>query len=175
MSSLSPGQEQALRELHVIQRRSRRVTWQRLAHSMGEPVVIKLTVVCRISEEEPPLQEPLCDVEHLYVLVGPDFPFQIPQVMVDHARFARLPHVVWALFICLYTSADDWDPGKGMLDLVDRLLTWLRRAGNGTLPVPPSPGIRQSRTRTRSWSRSSSGWIFRQTMNVATRGWRGPG
>ncbi len=44
-------------------------------------------------------------------MVPPDYPLREPSVTVTHSRFSRLPHVVWAKWICLYLADDDWDRG----------------------------------------------------------------
>jgi integrative and conjugative element protein (TIGR02256 family) len=82
---------------------------------------------------------PLEDWEAVVVLVPAQFPFEHPHVMVLHDRFADLPHVMWTDGICLYLSANDWDPGRGMHGFVVQLLTWFEAVAHGTITGPEIP------------------------------------
>ena len=66
--------------------------------------------------------------EEFVLIVRPEFPFQIPALVVDHDRFANFPHVVWATTICLYQSDVEWNPADGLFGFFDRLKDWLGRA-----------------------------------------------
>jgi integrative and conjugative element protein (TIGR02256 family) len=77
--------------------------------------------------------------ERFTVSVPADFPFAYPLVEVKHDRFADLPHVQWGRNICLYASANDWDPRRGMAGFVHRLALWLESAATGKLEGPEAP------------------------------------
>ncbi len=72
--------------------------------------------------------------------VSPEFPFTVPQVSVSHTRWAGTPHVQWQHIICLYAAPSvEWLPADGMRGLLDRLITWLRRAAAGDLDPEGQP------------------------------------
>jgi len=72
--------------------------------------------------------------------VSPEFPFTVPQVSVTHTRWAGTPHVQWQHVICLYAAPSvEWPPADGMRGLLDRLITWLRRAAAGDLDPEDQP------------------------------------
>ncbi|ORV93292.1 ThiF family adenylyltransferase [Mycolicibacterium iranicum] len=78
--------------------------------------------------------------ERFELLVTDDFPFTPPSVWVTHRRWAGTPHVQWGRYLCIYAaSAVEWNPGDGMRGLIERLLTWLERAANGTLDPDGQP------------------------------------
>jgi molybdopterin/thiamine biosynthesis adenylyltransferase/proteasome lid subunit RPN8/RPN11 len=81
----------------------------------------------------------LGSLEPLTLYIPAQFPFQYPAVHVRHRRFAGLPHVDWGHSICLYASANDWDPGEGMWGFIDRLLAWYLLAARGRLTDPGQP------------------------------------
>ena len=70
----------------------------------------------------------LRDREEFVVIVPPDFPFEIPALVVRHDRFANFPHVVWSRTICLYQSELEWNPADGLFGFFDRLGKWLGKA-----------------------------------------------
>jgi molybdopterin/thiamine biosynthesis adenylyltransferase/proteasome lid subunit RPN8/RPN11 len=71
--------------------------------------------------------------EPLSLYIPAQFPFQYPRVHVRHERFAGLPHVEWGRWICLYASANEWNPGEGMWGFIDRLIAWYLLAARGQL------------------------------------------
>jgi hypothetical protein len=72
--------------------------------------------------------------------ISPEFPFTVPQVSVSHTRWAGTPHVQWQHIICLYAAPSvGWLPADGMRGLLDRLITWLRRAAAGDLDPEGQP------------------------------------
>jgi hypothetical protein len=66
--------------------------------------------------------------EEFVLIVHPEFPFQVPGLVVDHDRFADFPHVVWSNTICLYQSDIEWNPADGLFGYLDRLNQWLGKA-----------------------------------------------
>lgn len=90
--------------------------------------------------------------EEFVLIVHPEFPFQIPALVVDHDRFATFPHVVWATTICLYQSEIEWNPADGIFGFFDRLKDWLGKAAlNDMDPVegplePPHHIMSSSKT-----------------------------
>ncbi len=77
--------------------------------------------------------------ERFTVRIPPDYPYSYPLAEVQHDRFADQPHVQWGRYICLYASANDWDPRRGMTGFVHRLALWLRSAASGKLEGPEAP------------------------------------
>ena len=71
--------------------------------------------------------------EPFTVCIPAEFPFKPPAVFVGTDRFAGLPHVQWGRWLCLYASANDWEPSDGMWGFIERLLTWYLRAARGRL------------------------------------------
>lgn len=81
----------------------------------------------------------LQDQEPVSLHVSPLYPLESPTVQVPHRRFAGLPHVVWGEYLCLHLGNNDWDPGRGMAGLADRLLTWFEHVAAGTITGPELP------------------------------------
>src|SRR5439155_832644 len=72
--------------------------------------------------------------EWFTVAVPPDFPYKLPEVSTRHIRFARLPHVQWKRYLCLYQSpATEWNVNDGMFGYLARLDVWLDHAAAGQL------------------------------------------
>ena len=72
---------------------------------------------------------PIRDRERLTLWIDDTFPYSIPSVIVDHARFAGYPHVNWARVLCLYQSPQaEWSPSGGMPAFLARLELWFRKA-----------------------------------------------
>jgi integrative and conjugative element protein (TIGR02256 family) len=89
------------------------------------------------------------------IIVDDRFPYQPPAVRVTHRRWAGTAHVQWGRQLCLYAAPSvEWDPGDGMRGLIDRLLSWLQRAAEGTLDPdgqPLHPPV--------TYTTASAGWI----------------
>jgi len=131
----SPGQSQAISELRGLELVTRGVVKLVQVHDRegeGDYLPIDLLVDCGAPEDWTPLTR-LEPAERVTVQVPPAYPLRRPYVTVDHDRFTGLPHVVWGEMICLHLSDNDWDPGRGMHGLVERLLDWFRKAADGTL------------------------------------------
>lgn len=78
--------------------------------------------------------------ERFEFVVPGTFPYEPPQVWVDHRRWAGSRHVQWGRYLCLYAAPSvEWVPADGMRGFVDRLLTWLERAAAGTLDPDGQP------------------------------------
>jgi integrative and conjugative element protein (TIGR02256 family) len=138
--ALSPGQAEALSELREIVRINDgriRVETVRDPRQDGW-LEVDIVINC---EGETTADSSACleDWEPVTILVPPRFPFQHPNVMVPHRRFAGLPHVLWADGICLYLAANDWDPARGMHGFVVQLLTWFEAVARGTISGPEIP------------------------------------
>lgn len=86
-----------------------------------------------------PGSQDLSNREPLTVFIPAAFPFRDPAAHVRHERFAGLPNVQWGRILCLYATANDWDPSEGMWGFIDRLLTWYQRAARGELAGPALP------------------------------------
>ncbi|WP_233624805.1 ThiF family adenylyltransferase [Actinoplanes sp. ATCC 53533] len=115
-------------------------------------LAIGVVVDCRRPDDWQSLV-PLGVSELVNILVPPRYPLQQPFVFTPHRRFARLPHVVWGDNICLHLAENDWDPGRGMHGLAERLVEWFRTVADGTLavadPVLEPPITERSRARAR--------------------------
>ena len=78
--------------------------------------------------------------EQFRIFVPDDFPYRPPHVIVDHRRWRGTPHVQWGSLLCLYAAPSvEWNPADGMRGFVDRLLTWLERAAEGSLDPEGQP------------------------------------
>ena len=134
----SQGQHQAMSELRDVARLTAGGVEVVEVHDRQDEqgyLRIVLRVDCTGEETWRPAVE-LCDEESVSVLVPSGYPLQLPYVVTDHRRFAGLPHVVWGTTICLHLSANDWDPGRGMEGLIERLLSWFRHVAEGTITGP---------------------------------------
>jgi hypothetical protein len=78
--------------------------------------------------------------ERFRIRVSDTFPYEPPSVLVEHRRWQGSPHVQWGCLLCLYAAPSiEWVPADGMRGLLDRLLTWLERAAEGTLDPDDQP------------------------------------
>lgn len=93
------------------------------------------------------------DRERISLHVGPDFPFNKPEIHFRHKRFIGAPHVQWGSSICLYQSPEtEYDPSDGMFGFFDRVHQWMRAAGEGQLDpddVPLHPPVAYTRSATK--------------------------
>jgi molybdopterin/thiamine biosynthesis adenylyltransferase/proteasome lid subunit RPN8/RPN11 len=101
-------------------------------------VEIPIDLDCSDMEQRPGGLE-LQPREPAILVIGADFPFRYPLVVVPHGRFAGAPHVQWGRLICLYQTSAQWVPQDGMLGLLDRLDEWFARAAMGTLDPAGQP------------------------------------
>lgn len=78
--------------------------------------------------------------ERFQVVVDDGYPYRPPWVWVSHTRWAGTPHVQWKRHLCLYAAPSvEWKPADGMRGLVERLVSWLQRAAEGTLDPDGQP------------------------------------
>ncbi|MDP9443960.1 MAG: ThiF family adenylyltransferase [Actinomycetota bacterium] len=78
--------------------------------------------------------------EQFRLWVDAAYPFSPPTVFADHRRWRATPHVQWGRLLCLYAAtAVEWNPADGMRGFLDRLITWLERAAEGTLDPGGQP------------------------------------
>jgi integrative and conjugative element protein (TIGR02256 family) len=86
---------------------------------------------------------PLRPRERFYILVGRDFPFEAPRLLVSHNRFLCYPHVYWGYYLCLYQAPEtEWNPSDGMFGFMERVDLFLRNAAAAQLDpvgVPMHP------------------------------------
>jgi len=140
--ALTSGQQLAVDQLTEIADRSEGAV--EILHGPrraddGLAVVIGIAVDCA-GIVRSPAGLPLRAREAFSFDVSPEFPFTVPQVSVAHTRWAGTPHVQWQHVICLYAAPSvDWLPADGMRGLLDRLITWLRRAAAGDLDPEDQP------------------------------------
>ena len=67
-----------------------------------------------------------------FIIRIPRSPLVLPQVEVDHLRFAGHAHVLQGYRLCIYLDpAREWDPLGGMSAFLDRLWAWLADAAAG--------------------------------------------
>lgn len=138
---LSAGQWEAVAELTEIVRINEGRIRLRHVHDLqqeGALLPIEISIYCR-GETTSGSSVRLEDWEDVTVLVPAGFPFEHPDIVLPHERFAGLPHVMWAKAICLYLAANDWDPGRGMHGLIVQLLTWFDAVARGTITGPEIP------------------------------------
>jgi integrative and conjugative element protein (TIGR02256 family) len=147
----SPGQSEALNELHQIARvTDGRIKVENARHPRQEgwPLEVDLAISCA-GETGTGSSVRLEDWEPVTILIPPRFPFEHPEVTVPHRRFASLPHVLWANGICLYLADNDWDPARRMYGFVGQLLTWFEAVARGTITgqeIPWHAPLTQRRT-----------------------------
>ncbi len=78
--------------------------------------------------------------ERFTIWVPPAFPFQKPEIWVQHARFAGSPHVQWSRHLCLYQAPQtEWNPEDGIFGFIDRLDLWLKRGALNQLDADGEP------------------------------------
>jgi integrative and conjugative element protein (TIGR02256 family) len=83
---------------------------------------------------------PLRERERFTILVPPAFPFQKPEIWVQHTRFAGSPHVQWSRHLCLYQAPQtEWNPEDGIFGFIDRLDLWLKRGALNQLDADGEP------------------------------------
>lgn len=144
---MTPGQQQALQQLHAIALASETlgepleiVSVKRPAEA-GRDLWIDVSVSCK-SMLDARVEDglPLQDRERFSLAVPADFPFQKPSAWVTHDRFAGFPHVQWKHSLCLYQASDvEWNASDGMFGFMTRLDEWLRRGVRGELDETGAP------------------------------------
>ena len=78
--------------------------------------------------------------ERFVVYIPAGYPFKLPQVYVNHKRWADSPHVQWTYYVCLYLSPDvEWKPSDGMFGLIQRLDKWVKAAAVNQLDPDGAP------------------------------------
>lgn len=93
------------------------------------------------------------DRERMIVYVSGEFPFRVPTLFFQHARFAGAAHIQWGRYVCLYQSVEaEWRPADGMYGFMERVDEWLAAAGAGRLdpddaPLHPPVAYAESKTR----------------------------
>ncbi|GAA3438286.1 ThiF family adenylyltransferase [Kutzneria kofuensis] len=132
---LTDGQHRALDELRYLERVAGGRVKVEAATDDGR---IDITIYCG-SDRSKDADAQLQAWEPFSILVGRRYPLEVPAVQVRHRRFAGLPHVVWGEYLCLHVGDNDWDPGRGMQGLLERLLAWLDHVATGTLTGPDLP------------------------------------
>ncbi len=125
---MTPGQQQALRELAQLQS-----TDPDALEIIGQPIDkanwVTVHVSIRIGLVE--TREGGLDLrerEYFFLSIPSGFPFDKPELWVDHDRFAGFPHVCWRKFLCLYQSAIEWNPADGLYGFFNRMARWLTQA-----------------------------------------------
>ncbi|MGD9893179.1 MAG: ThiF family adenylyltransferase [Dehalococcoidia bacterium] len=144
---ITPGQEQALLELREIAAEDPAafeiLEVEQLTTSGHLPILISVGTSGAGQEGLLTQTGPRARIrarERFRVLVPASFPFEYPLVLVQHDRFAGLPHVQWRRSICLYVSpTTEWQPSDGMFGFLERLLKWIERAAAGALDPAGEP------------------------------------
>jgi proteasome lid subunit RPN8/RPN11 len=137
VEGMSRGQREALQQLKSLKRISingspflRLEEWDE--KSPREILFVRIAIDC--SQETPgPGGEELEDIEEVILGIPRSFPDLHPIALFPHPRFARLPHVQWGHWLCLYLARRDWVPASGMYGYINRLTDWFLRASKGTL------------------------------------------
>lgn len=125
---MTSGQQRAARELQRLQAAA-----PDDIEVLDGPRLVKNHLVATVSIRLGPIESApdgldFREREEFTLHVPPGFPFDRPRLTVDHDRFAGFPHVTWVHGICLYRSAQDWDPRDGLFGFFDRLRAWLWKA-----------------------------------------------
>jgi hypothetical protein len=136
---VTPGQEQALRELSQLQSAD-----PEALEVVGQPIENAGWVTVRVSfsiglveTREGGLD--LREREHFLLSIPAGFPFDTPKLWVDHDRFAGFPHVCWKRNLCLYQSPIEWNPSDGLFGFFDRMTLWLTRAARNDMDPMEGP------------------------------------
>lgn len=136
---LSPGQREALEELHAIAEEGGLQLVSVVEPDEPGPLTVDVVLDCSDAvHAEGGIA--LRRRERLRLSIDPAFPFILPTVRTPHTRWAKQPHVQWGNQMCLYRSrATEWNPADGMFGYFKRLLLWLRRAAAGELDPVGEP------------------------------------
>lgn len=137
---MTPGQERAIRELERIQAASHGdLDLLKAPELVNGRAVVALSVRMGPVETRPGGLE-LREREDFLLSIPPDFPFDYPTIYVtDDDRYARIPHVIWSKWICLYQSKLEWNPADGMYGFLDRFCKWLSKAAINDLDPLDGP------------------------------------
>ncbi len=144
MDDLSQGQQDALRDLKVLQQASDfSIEFVNQGLGTKDALVVDISIDCRGFEYKNP---GLClrDRERFTLVIGAQFPLEPPVVFAPDYRFAFHDHVYWAsnfgVWLCLYYSTEhQWQPTQGIAGFLWRLLQWLERASVGELDALGQP------------------------------------
>jgi hypothetical protein len=125
---VTPGQQQALRELAQLQSAD-----PDALEIVGRPIERETWVTVHLSFRIGLVQTregglDLHEREDFILSIPEGFPFDKPELWVDHDRFARFPHVCWTKFLCLYQSPIEWNPADGLYGFFNRMTRWLTQA-----------------------------------------------
>jgi integrative and conjugative element protein (TIGR02256 family) len=134
--NLSEGQKRALEQLREVEAAAGglfTVDAVTQPDGAGRDLVAEITVSC-FELERADGGLPLEDRERFTILIGPNFPFDLPRAWVRHDRFAGFSHVQWRCSLCLYQApASEWNPSDGMFGFLDRLYLFLKQGALGQL------------------------------------------
>lgn len=127
---MTPGQNLAVYQLGEVAAAGvdRTLEIERVINPNGSDPRVRVFIRVRIgSVAEVGTGLHLREWEQFMLLIPPRFPFQRPDVIVLHNRFAGKPHVQWIHHLCLYQSSSEWNPSDGIFGLLDRLEYWLKQ------------------------------------------------
>ncbi|MEK7950945.1 ThiF family adenylyltransferase [Luteolibacter soli] len=138
---MTDGQQRALWQLKLIAQKQPGVFDIETVHPpANEDSRLRVVVSLRVGKlATAPSGVRLRAREEFRLYISPDFPFTKPDVYVDHLRFAGMPHVQWAKYLCLYQSSTEWNASDGMFGLLQRLCDWLSKAAANELDPDGQP------------------------------------
>lgn len=148
------GQETALQSLNDIQNQDPyvfEIINVQFPEELGKPLVVEISLYCG-SLKNCNGGLPLREREKFYVYVPSDFPFEKPEVWVNHKRFKGWPHVQWGQYLCLYQSPNtEWDVSDGIFGFIQRLWIWIEHGAKNQLnpidlPIHPPITYRSNKS-----------------------------
>ena len=105
----------------------------------NEGMVVMVSVNCRPFEKKDSGIS-LRARERLRITIPWNFPLNRPEVHFTHKRYGGTAHVQWGDYICLFQAPDvEWQAGRGMFGLMQRLNEWLKAAAAGELDPAGMP------------------------------------
>jgi len=124
---MTPGQKKAILEIERIQELSNgKFEIFNITEEDNELIIVFYIDIGNIEKINGGLK--FRNREKFILYIPPDFPFVIPQLRVDHKRFAHIGHMNWVNWLCLYQSKVDWNPSDGLYGYFDRLKLWIQKA-----------------------------------------------
>jgi len=130
---LSAGQEQALRSLDWIARRSRGALTVDLNHDRQPGVLYARVYLSSASLASSEQGVRLEEWEPIDIQIYDDFPDTPPIASAGHDNFPELPHQPRGSAFCVRVTPNNWNPSAGMLGFMRAVIGVYQRIALGAL------------------------------------------